>query len=114
MLIVDDEQVVLRALARLLEARYDVTTVSSPEGALHLIAAASWNAILTDVMMPTIDGVELAQRALAMRPELAGRIVLMSGGMPAHVSLGTIGFPILQKPFSAEQARALLDPLIRR
>ena len=110
----DDEPVVLRALARLLEGHYDVTAVSSPEGALRQIAAAPWSAILTDVMMPKIDGVELAQRALTIRPELAGRIVLMSGGMPPQVSLGAFGFPALQKPFSVGQARALLDPLVRR
>lgn len=113
-MLVDDEEAVLRALVKVLGRHYDVTTVSSAERALQLIAGSSWHAILTDVMMPGLTGIELARRALQLCPPLAGRVVLMSGGVPpdVHSKLLSIGLPVLSKPFSLEQARAVLDQLV--
>ena len=67
LLIVDDEVLVLRALARALCQEYDLTTLSSPEEALICLSRGSWDIILSDVMMPEMDGVELSRRAQHLR-----------------------------------------------
>jgi CheY-like chemotaxis protein len=112
LLILDDEALVLRALARALGREYEVTVLSSPEEALLRLASGdSWDAILSDVMMPEMNGVEFARRAVATRPELAGRLVLMTGGasMPGTCTLlEKSGLPVITKPFDITSLRALL------
>ena len=57
----------------------------------------------TDINMPGLSGVELAERARDFRPEL--RILLLSGR-----ESDARGFPLLQKPFSeSDLRRAMAD-----
>ncbi len=111
LLIVDDEVLVLRALSRVLCQEYDLTTFSSPEEALICLSRGSWDIILSDVMMPEMDGVEFARRAVEARPELAGRIVLMTGGGPTlktRTALAHSGLSVVAKPVDLDALLALL------
>jgi len=82
LLIVDDEPLILSALTRLLKAEYEVTTLASPEEALRRLSSGDcWDLILSDIMMPGLSGVDFARLAVVARPELAGRILLMTGGV---------------------------------
>jgi DNA-binding NtrC family response regulator len=115
LLIVDDETLVLRALARTLGREYDVGVLSSPVEALELLAAGErWDVILSDVMMAEMDGVEFAKRAAGACPALAGRIVLMTGGAStasARAALEQSGLPVIAKPIDFAKLRALLARL---
>ena len=110
--IVDDEATMLRTLARALGREYHVATLTSPEEALrHLTSGESWDIILSDVMMPVMNGVEFARRLAQARPDLAGRIVLMTGGAftpMARTALERSGLPVIAKPFELDALRALL------
>jgi CheY-like chemotaxis protein len=111
LLIVDDEPLVLRSLARVLQD-YDVTTLSSPEEALRRLASGdSWDAILADVMIPEMNGVEFARRVVEACPHVAGHITLMTGGTATPVirtMLEQSGLPAIGKPFDLGALRALL------
>jgi DNA-binding NtrC family response regulator len=115
LLIVDDEAMILSTLARALKRHYDVTTLSSPEEALeHLASGESWDVVLSDVMMPEMNGVEFASRAVAARPELAGHIALMTGGVAsprARAALHGCALPVIEKPFDPAALRELLAKL---
>jgi len=68
--------------------------------------------LITDIVMPGLGGLELAQSALELRPTLA--VVLVSGYTDRHLDREAIGFAkFLQKPFSfdalARAVRSLLD-----
>jgi DNA-binding NtrC family response regulator len=112
LLIVDDEHLVHRALTKALGREYDVTTCSSPEVALRLLASdRSWDVILTDVTMPEMNGVEFARRAVESHPELADRIVLMTGGISTpriQAAVDQSGLPVIAKPFDFAILRSLL------
>jgi CheY-like chemotaxis protein len=115
LLIVDDEVLILRALARSLGHEYEVTTLSSPEEALRrLTSGESWDAILSDVMMPVMNGVEFARRAVLACPGLAGRILLMTGGTStpkARAALEQSGLPVVGKPIDFTKLLVMLGKI---
>ncbi len=79
-LIIDDERLVRDALVRLLSADHDVIAASNGEGGLAAIAAASFDVIICDVMMPGMNGREVHRRIAADHPGLEQRLVFISGG----------------------------------
>jgi CheY-like chemotaxis protein len=103
-LIVDDEPLVLDVLADYGRALgLDVVAETDPAAALDRLAADPAIALLiTDVRMPDMDGIELATRAQAARPDL--KIVLATGYMPQL----SAPFPVLSKPYLLRDLEALL------
>ena len=77
--IVDDDSDTLALVSRLLtDAGHEVTVRASSAGAVHDIHEARPDCVITDVMMPVMDGFELT-RELRLRPELAAmKIVILS------------------------------------
>ena len=78
-LLVDDEEMVLRCTARSL-SDFEVVAVSSGSEALELLAKDSdFDAVLSDVMMPSMTGPQLFARCTQRHPALAQRFVFASG-----------------------------------
>jgi CheY-like chemotaxis protein len=79
--IVDDELALAGAIGRLLQREYEVTVTNGPHDVLlRLATGEAFDVMVCDVMMPEMTGVELADRIEAHWPQLARRIVFMSGG----------------------------------
>ena len=114
-LVVDDEQAVLRLVALVLGDVHDVTVVRSGEAAVAKIHAGErFDVVLCDVMMPTMAGPEVYERILALDPAQAGRIAFMSGGvfsLEARTVLDRLPNERLDKPFRAEQLHELVNRL---
>jgi PAS domain S-box-containing protein len=80
-LVVDDELLVGRAVARVLGGEHEVLVVTSPAEALRRASGGeSWDVVLCDLMMPEMDGDEFGARLAEVAPALSGRIVYMTGG----------------------------------
>jgi PAS domain S-box-containing protein len=105
-LLVEDEDSVRELVQELLESvGYEVLTAARPAEALRLAAdyAGPLHLLLTDVVMPQMDGPELAQRLRNLRPDV--RVLYVSGYSPGIVADHGVlehGGTFLQKPFSAE------------
>lgn len=102
-LVVDDEPMIRRLAARaLLEEGFDVHEAGDGEEALALIRSGIVNVdvVLTDIVMPRMNGVELLQSLSALRPDLP--VLLMSGYATAELAALGIASPcaVLTKPFS--------------
>jgi two-component system, cell cycle sensor histidine kinase and response regulator CckA len=115
-LLVEDEAMVLRFTTQLLERLgYEVVPAARAEEALEKIeAGGGFDLLLTDILLPGIDGHELYRRAAAKRG--AFPVVFMSGytdNLLAEKGLQEAGAAFLQKPFShdelAAKVRAALD-----
>lgn len=79
-LVVDDDADTAEAIAVCL-AGYDVTVITDPSEALHLIVeGASYHVIVSDVMMPGMSGDMLYAKLLALAPEQAERMIFVTGG----------------------------------
>ena len=106
-LVVDDEAQV-RTLARdiLLGAGYRVLEAEDGEQALRLAQAhpGAIHVLLTDIMMPGINGKELADRFLVARPDT--KAIFMSGRAAEVISDAGVLIPVdafLAKPFTVER-----------
>jgi CheY-like chemotaxis protein len=80
-LLVDDEPSIGQALTRLLKRDHDVAFVSDARTALtRIVAGETFDIVLCDLMMPDMNGMELFEAVCAQKPEVARRIVFLSGG----------------------------------
>ncbi len=112
-LVVDDEELLRRYVARVIaEDGYRVFVAGDGFGALALfdLGAPPIDLVVTDVLMPGMDGVELARRLAIRAP--APRVLFVTGG---H-GLSDLPGPVLWKPFLADDlrdvVRRLLDPTV--
>ncbi|BDG09229.1 ATP-binding protein [Anaeromyxobacter paludicola] len=80
-LIIDDEPLVARGMARLLAKDHEVAVAGSAADALKRIhSGESWDVILCDLMMPQMDGVDFEAALATSCPALVPRIVFITGG----------------------------------
>lgn len=105
MLIADDEPAVLEYVSRAARALgHDVTSVTDGYQALEALAEDSFDLLLTDIVMPGLDGIALALKCQKDFPELM--ILLMSGyaaeRQRAH-AMEELFHAVLSKPFSMEE-----------
>lgn len=111
-LIVDDERAVAVTLGRVL-TNHDVTLVTSGREALELLMAdAPFDLILSDMMMPGMSGMELYERLARERPQIAQRVVFMSGGVftpAARAFLDRVPNERIEKPFNLLAVRELVQ-----
>jgi len=116
-LLVEDESELRHALFRVLSANgYRVLEAKDPETAIRAAGAHEGpiELLLTDVVMPTMNGVDLADAICSNRPET--RVILMSGYMDLRESLTASpppGVDFLPKPFESDElavkVRTVLD-----
>jgi DNA-binding response OmpR family regulator len=101
-LVVDDEFDIAELLGELLTARgHKVTTAINGLLARSLLAATDYDLVITDFMMPLVDGIELVQ-GMRADPRLGRVPVIMISAqrdLPAVVGNGLVQ-ATLQKPFS--------------
>lgn len=109
-LIVDDEAMVAKSLARLLSPS-EVTVATSAEAAWTELKRTGFDFVLCDVMMPDTTGIELYERVREHLPAQAGRFALMTGGaftQDASRYLEKAAVPVLDKPVDMHRLRKLL------
>lgn len=106
LLIVDDENSILRSLKRMLAGRMQVLTTTSPIAAAKAVEANAsfFDALLTDFHMPKMSGVELA---LIARDAGVPEVIIMTGA-PDEPGLQHCGFEVLDKPVGAKTLERLL------
>ncbi|HEY2377470.1 MAG TPA: PAS domain S-box protein [Gemmatimonadaceae bacterium] len=116
-LIADDEAPIREALSRFLEkSGHAVVAVDSGGGALAAAREQTFDAILLDMRMPDISGKNVFERWASERPELARRVVFLTGDIVSadlQQFLAGTGQPFLAKPFDLDVVLQLLQPMKR-
>ena len=111
-LIVDDDENTCELLEATLGGQgFTVVSESSAEAALSRLTEEDFDAMLTDIHMDGIDGIELCGRVRALRPDLPVLVVTGQASMDAAVSALRAGaYDFITKPIDSE----LLGPAITR
>lgn len=114
---VDDEVIVARATVRVLARMgYDAVGFTSAEDAMAALRAdpASFEAVVVDLHMPRMSGLEIARQLAPLRPDLP--VVLVSGNAPhsdAELEASNVRFR-LAKPFTGASLGAVLATALKR
>ncbi len=115
-MIVDDEVAVGRTLSLVLGSEHDVTVVTSGEEALSVLHHGSdtFDAVLCDLVMPGMTGIDLFQAIRDKYPDLAPRVIFMTGGLAARQPEEVLSMsnPLFEKPFDLDQIRSALRNVV--
>jgi two-component system NtrC family sensor kinase len=115
-LVVDDESEVAELIRDMLEsAGHEVAVAESGAVALELLDTARFDAVVSDLRMPDMDGAELWREVGRLHPALAHRMMFITGDTlspGARDFLGATGCPRLDKPFSKADLVAGVSALL--
>ena len=113
-LVAEDELAVREFVTRALAHHgHDVTAVDDGLKALEAVSADAFDLVVTDIVMPGLDGIALALKLAKDRPELS--ILMMSGyaaeRQRAH-NLEVLIHKVVAKPFTLEQICTAVDEVL--
>jgi signal transduction histidine kinase/CheY-like chemotaxis protein len=115
-LVVDDEAELAKLMRYLLESGgYEVATAESGAVALEMLATARFDAIVSDLRMPDMDGAGLWRAVTATYPRLARAMLFVTGDTlspDAHAFLKSTRCDSLDKPFSRADLLAKVAALL--
>jgi signal transduction histidine kinase len=115
-LVVDDEQYMCDVCSRTLQrGGYSVIATTDPDDAARILRSQSFDLLLTDIKMPTMSGLDLANIARERDPAIA--IIIMTGfasmeHLHQSVQRGVADF--LSKPFELEHLRLAVDQALHK
>jgi formate transporter len=116
MLVIDDDEIVLRSCRRIFETEgFEVTTTGNPQEGLNLVTEKAFDVILVDWMMPGFDGMDVVEEIDKRSPNSA--MVMISG----HASVGRAteamkrgAMDYVPKPFKPQEIIEVVKKSVRR
>src|SRR5262245_23235001 len=111
LLVVDDEVELMLALCEsLTEEGFEAQGLSDPVEAPDALRNGEFDLLLSDLMMPGTDGIQLLRQALQIDPNLVGIIMTGQGTIQTAVEAMKAGaFDYILKPFRLQQVMPVLD-----
>ena len=116
-LIVDDEVGVLDMTRYLFEKKgYQVAVAQNGEGALAAVEREGFDAMLLDIKMPGMDGLEVLRRVKRLRPEMP--VVIMSvyydQNQEIQSAVDSEADGCIRKPFNVEEALTVVEKVLQQ
>ena len=112
-LLVDDEEMVIRVLTRILSRGNEIVSTLEAGEALALCERGEkFDLILCDLMMPIMTGIELYRELVRVAPDQADRMIFVTGGAfteKARTFLSETLKEHIEKPFNAANLRAIVN-----
>ncbi|MDP2916561.1 MAG: sigma-54 dependent transcriptional regulator [Dehalococcoidia bacterium] len=115
-LVVDDEAIIRDSLTDwLTDVGHQVSSSENGHQALDIIQKERPEIVITDLVMPGIDGLELLKRIKQMFPEIQVIIITAYGSVPTAIQAMREGaYDYIEKPFCPEKAELLIEKLVER
>ncbi|HLX86069.1 MAG TPA: response regulator [Terriglobales bacterium] len=103
-LLIEDEPAVMALVRAVLEGHgYSVVSTESGAEALHLLESGNFHGVVSDMRTPGgVDGAQVHAWIATHRPELASRLVFITGDIASEETAATLrrtGAPCVEKPF---------------
>ena len=113
---VDDEAAIRESLCDWLsDVGYEVLTAENGPQALEIIEREKLGIVITDLVMPGMDGIELMKTAKSILPNTEVIIITAYGSIPTAISAMREGaYDYIEKPFCPERAELLIEKLVER
>src|SRR5471032_3144331 len=115
-LVVDDEQSLRKVLAATLSREgYEVQVASDGEEALLLLERDGADVVVTDLVMPRMDGLSLLRRVVQKHPDIPVIVVTAHGKVDSAVEAMKAGaFDFVTKPFEHAELKAIIAKAARQ
>jgi CheY-like chemotaxis protein len=115
-LVIDDDEMVRKVVARVLRRRYSVTELRDAESALALLANDfRFDAIVCDLHLSGMSGRTLLHHLESFYPDQAERLVILSGSSRSlmdHEFLEAISTRFLEKPATPSQIERIVEEVV--
>lgn len=114
-LVIDDEDIVIKSTLRTLQKDdYDIDHAYSGETALGMIPKTKYDLVITDLMMPGINGIEVLKRIKKDYPEIT--VIMFTGFATvesAREALKLGAFDYVPKPFTPDELREVVKNALK-
>lgn len=114
-LVIDDEDIVIKSTLRTLQKDdYDIEYAYSGETALGMLPKTRYDLVITDLMMPGINGIEVLKRIKKEFPEIT--VIMFTGFATvesAREALKLGAFDYVPKPFTPDELREVVKNAIK-
>jgi CheY-like chemotaxis protein len=115
--VVDDEAPVAAAIRRVLASRHEVVVCGSASDALGAVERGErFDAVVCDLMMPGMTGMELHEALARVAPDLADRFIVLTGGAFTDRARSFLerfpDLPRCEKPFDSGELRGLVAKVV--
>lgn len=117
LLVVDDEPLVLRVIARALAPHHDVVTETDPRRALALLAEQDFDVVLADMRMGDVWGGTFLDSVADVRPALKSRVAFLTGGVgedEIDAFFAQVPNERLEKPFRTAELLELIARVVAK
>jgi len=115
-LIVDDEEIVIRSCLRILAADdYEVDTSRDGLDALRKVHEKNYDVLILDIKMPKMDGMEVLQRVKEAKPDID--VIMITGLHDIETAVQAMkmgAFDYLPKPFEPEEFQIVVARAFER
>ena len=118
LLVVDDEPLILDLLVDMFDDQdVHVDTAANGREACRKVREQAYDVVITDVRMPKMNGIDLYSEILAMRPEMEGRVIFMTGDLADEGTtrfLAGVNARSIGKPLDIPEVLAVVAETIER
>ena len=115
-LIVDDEEIVVRSCSRILGDRgYQIESAGDGREALRMVEQTNYDIIILDIMMPKLDGLAALQRIKESHPD--SDVIMVTGLSQIETAVRAMklgAFDYLSKPFDPDELLLVVDRALER
>ncbi|HWR58158.1 MAG TPA: sigma 54-interacting transcriptional regulator, partial [Thermodesulfovibrionales bacterium] len=115
LLIVEDEETLCESLKRvLLKDGYEVDTADSAESALKHVEESTYDLVITDIILPGIDGIELLRRIKMKSPEQI--VIVITAYASIETAVGALragAYDYMIKPIIHEEIKRIVRNALR-
>jgi DNA-binding NtrC family response regulator len=115
-LVVDDEEIVLRSCLRVLEGSgHEAEAVPSGAEALARIDSGRYDVLVLDIMMPKMDGIEVLRRVKETHPDI--EVIMITGLSQIDTAVRAMklgAFDYLPKPFDPDELKLAVERALER
>ena len=115
-LIVDDEEIVIRSCRRILgDNMYVLDSTHDGQDALRKVDETEYDLIVLDIMMPGTDGLEVLQQVKERHPDVD--VIMMTGLSEIQTAVKAMklgAFDYLSKPFDPDELKHVVDRALER